>query len=146
MRPQPSNPGRGCACHPGHAGTTVLSLSCNPSGWRDQMTAFIGRREFITLLGGAAAVAARGARAAAAVSVIRFPRRMSIPANGRRGGDTHDPSDSSVRHDCTSFRIGFGFCPGANSLHRVFGQIPVRRSQRRGVRAAGYLRNFNQYS
>ena len=29
------------------------------------MTAFIGRREFITLLGGAAVVAARGARAAA---------------------------------------------------------------------------------
>ena len=39
----------------GHAGTTVLSLTCNPSGWRDQMTAFIGRREFITLLGGAVA-------------------------------------------------------------------------------------------
>jgi hypothetical protein len=34
---------------------TVLSLSCNPSGWRDQMTAFIGRREFMTLLGGVAA-------------------------------------------------------------------------------------------
>ena len=28
------------------------------------MTAFIGRREFITLLGGAAALAARGARTA----------------------------------------------------------------------------------
>ena len=26
-----------------------------PSGWRDQVTAFIGRRAFITLLGGAAA-------------------------------------------------------------------------------------------
>jgi ABC-type uncharacterized transport system substrate-binding protein len=34
---------------------TVLSLSCNPSGSKDQMTVFIGRREFITLLGGAAA-------------------------------------------------------------------------------------------
>src|ERR1700704_5196053 len=32
---------------------TVLSFTHNPSGWRDQMTAFIGRRHFITLLGGA---------------------------------------------------------------------------------------------
>jgi putative tryptophan/tyrosine transport system substrate-binding protein len=32
----------------------VLSLSYDPSGWRDQMTFWIGRREFITLLGGAA--------------------------------------------------------------------------------------------
>ena len=35
------------------------------------MTAFIGRREFITLLGGAARVAARGARAAAGDGVGR---------------------------------------------------------------------------
>jgi hypothetical protein len=27
---------------------------CNPSGWRDQMAFCIGRREFITLFGGAA--------------------------------------------------------------------------------------------
>ena len=33
-----------------------------PSGWRDQMTAFIVRREFITLLGGA--TAGKGTRAA----------------------------------------------------------------------------------
>ena len=29
--------------------------ACHPCDWRDQMTAFIGRRELITLLGGAAA-------------------------------------------------------------------------------------------
>jgi hypothetical protein len=30
-------------------------LGRSPSGWRDQMTFFIGRRDFITLLGGAVA-------------------------------------------------------------------------------------------
>src|SRR6185369_4883394 len=33
----------------------VVSCSPQPSGPRDQMTASVGRREFITLLGGAAA-------------------------------------------------------------------------------------------
>ena len=40
----------------------------------DQMTAFIGRREFITLLGGAAAVADRSAGAAADHAAGRVPR------------------------------------------------------------------------
>ena len=39
---------------PGHGLTRVLSFP-SPSGWRDQMTALIGRREIITLIGGAAA-------------------------------------------------------------------------------------------
>src|SRR5262249_34999081 len=36
----------------GHGLTRVLSFRSLPAGRRDQMTAFIGRREFITLLGG----------------------------------------------------------------------------------------------
>ena len=47
----------------------------SPSGRRDQMTAFIGRREFITLLGGAAALAGGGAGAAAGDASDRAARQ-----------------------------------------------------------------------
>ena len=73
---------------PGHGLTRVLSFP-SPSGWRDQMTALIGRREIITLhrRRGCGYVADRGACAAIEdtgnrISVQWIRRGLHPPSSG----------------------------------------------------------------
>jgi hypothetical protein len=49
------SPGRHRRCEAARNTFRLCYRSPIPSGWKEQMTAFIGRREFITLLSGAAA-------------------------------------------------------------------------------------------
>src|SRR5262245_5131666 len=110
----------------GHGLTRVLSFR-RPCGRRDQMTAFIGRREFITLLGGAAAAWPLAARA-------QQQPQTQIPRIGYLGFDT--PAGSAPRVE--ALRAGLrelGYVEGKNiliefrwaetvdQLHRLAGEL-----------------------
>src|SRR4051812_6208974 len=97
----------------------AVSLKHSVNGWRDQMTAFIGRREFITLLGGAAA----GWPLAAHAQQAERMRRIGVFFAGAA-----DASDTDTRSRLAAFQHGLqqlGWSDGRNI------QIDYRRGRGR---------------